>query len=258
MTHSVPLCALVSQAAAYDRASSRARREPPPPPPRDPFPPPPPPPAETASPRPPPSPGRAAHGERPHGDPALPPPPPDGRAATGSARTGTRPAVGRARDPLWRSARGGACLGWREEREVRALGSPHAPETGGARVSDPLPALVPQESASGAPEGARSRSIDMTELGELGTFGAWEVCGAGVALGCGARSCRRWGGRAGDRAGVPVRRRGRRGPGRFGWARGWVGRASRAVGRGGSTVVASARRVARGVRSKGEIRCARA
>ena len=38
-------------------------------------------------------------------------------------------------------------------------------------MSDPLCALVPQESASGAPEGARSRSIDMTELGTFGRVG---------------------------------------------------------------------------------------
>eukprot|EP00966_Prymnesium_polylepis_P100646 2331103-Prymnesium_polylepis.1 len=48
------------------------------------------------------------------------------------------------------------------------LGAPDAGEGGGARLSGSLCTLVPQESASGAPRGARSRSFDMTELGTFG------------------------------------------------------------------------------------------
>eukprot|EP00966_Prymnesium_polylepis_P225390 5213326-Prymnesium_polylepis.1 len=61
------------------------------------------------------------------------------------------------------------------------LGARDGGEEGGARLSNPLCALVPQESASGAPGGARSRSIDMTELGTFGLVeaGRCAACGTG-------------------------------------------------------------------------------
>eukprot|EP00966_Prymnesium_polylepis_P184983 4287227-Prymnesium_polylepis.1 len=83
------------------------------------------------------------------------------RAATGSARTGTRPAVGRALDPpcaLWRVARGVAAYRHGENRCAR-VGAPDTGEGGGGGLIRRVPDLCATGGGLRRPQRAAARDL---------------------------------------------------------------------------------------------------